>query len=67
MLNFIVICKSHTCDSYGNIFLLNVEVTKVLTKIAKVSGCEAIAEWVKNLAETISTGVQKQHVVGMGK
>ena len=28
-------------------FLLNLEVTKVLTKIAKVSGCEAIAEWIK--------------------
>ena len=26
---------------------LFLEVTKVLTKIAKVSGCEAVAEWIK--------------------
>ena len=33
------------CQSY-DVFHI-VEVTKVLTKIAKVSGCEATAEWIK--------------------
>ena len=28
-----------------SIFLSLIEVAKVLTKIAKVSGCEAVSEW----------------------
>jgi hypothetical protein len=28
--------------------VFNTEVTKVLTKVAKVSGCEAVTEWIKS-------------------
>jgi predicted aspartyl protease len=48
---------------YHCVFL---EVTKVLTKIAKVSGCEVVAEWI-NLAQTTCSGVQELHMMEMMK
>ena len=43
------ICKSHTVCVVAMVTYLhcNLEVIKVLSKIAKASGCETIAEWIK--------------------
>ena len=51
-LQYLVVRKGVKIDFLGNqrlkgVFFSILEVTKVLTKIAKVNGCEAVAEWIK--------------------
>ena len=50
-LQYLLVRKGVKIDFLGNqryFFCFSIlEVTKVLTKIAKVDGCEAVAEWIK--------------------
>ena len=48
--------------------VFNTEVTKVLTKVAKVSGCEAVTEWIKPCTNHFYWSlVQEPHMMGMVK